>query len=90
MKTQETKDKRIKTIQQLKKLANTENGLDCFILLRGGLRSSKNIRYDSDENRFFVWNFIDDTELELTEKQILGSAFSNIGEAMKLGALVMD
>ena len=52
MTKEKTKDRRIRTAEQLKKLANTENGLDCFILLRGGLRSSKNIRYDPDENRF--------------------------------------
>ena len=34
-------DKRIKTIEQLK--AESKDGLDCFILLDGGLRSSKSL-----------------------------------------------
>ena len=90
MTKQETKDRRIRTIEQLKELAADENGLDCFILLNGGLRSSKHIRYWPDDNSFYVFNLIDDSEQELTQSQILDSAYSNIGEAMKKGALIMD
>ena len=90
MAKQETKDKRIKTIEQLKELARDENGLDCFILLNGNLRSSKHIRYWPDDNSFFVLNLIDDSEQELTESQILDGAYSNIGEAIKKGCLIMD
>jgi len=85
---QQTKDRRIKTIEQLKELA--KNGLDCFILLNGGLRSSKHIRFHPDDNSFYVLNLIDDSEQELTEAQILDSGYSNIGEAMKKGALIKD
>ena len=88
MAKQETKDRRVRTIDQLKELA--KNGLDCFILLNGGLRSSKHIRYYSDDNSFYVLNLIDDSEQELTESQILDKAYTNIGEAMKKGALIMD
>lgn len=90
MTKQEIKDRRIRTIQRLKELAKDENGLDCFILLNGGLRSSKHLRYWSDDNSFYVLNLIDDSEQELTESQILDSAYTNIGEAMKKGALIMD
>ena len=88
MTKQKTEDKRIKTIEQLKELA--KNGLDCFILLNGGLRSSKHIRFHPDDNSFYVFNLIDDSEQELTETQILDSAYTNIGEAVKKGALIMD
>jgi hypothetical protein len=90
MSNQKTKDRRITTIEQLKELAKDENGLDCFILLNGGLRSSKHIRYYPDDNSFYVLNLIDDSEQELTESQILDSAYTSIGEAMKKGALIMD
>ena len=90
MAIQETKPMRIRTIEQLKELARGENGLDCFILLNGGLRSSKYIRYYPEENSFYVLNFIDGSEQELTESQILDSAYTNIGEAMKKGALILD
>ena len=85
---QQTKDRRIRTIEQLKELA--KNGLDCFILLNGGLRSSKHIRYYPDDNSFYVLNLIDDSEQELTEAQILDSSYTNIGEAMRKGALIKD
>jgi len=88
MTKQETKDRRVRTIEQLKKLA--ENGLDCFILLNGGLRSSKHIRYYPDDKSFYVLNLIDDSEQELTEAQILDSSYTNIGEAMRKVALIMD
>jgi uncharacterized protein YaaR (DUF327 family) len=85
---QQTKDRRIRTIEQLKELA--KNGLDCFILLNGELRSSKHIRYYPDDNSFYVLNLIDGSEQELTEAQILDSSYTNIGEAMRKGALIMD
>ena len=90
MAIQNTKPIRIKTIEQLKELAQREGGLDCFILLNGGLRSSKYIEYHPDDNSFYVLNFIDSSEHELTESQILDSAYTNIGEAMKKGTLIMD
>ena len=90
MTKQKTNDRRIRTIQQLKELAKDENGLDCFILLNGGLRSSKHIRYYPDDNSFFMLNFIDSSEQELTESQLLDSTYTNIGEAMKKGCLIID
>ena len=88
MTKQKTKDRRIRKIEQLKELA--KDGLDCFILLNGGLRSSKHIRYYPDDNSFYVLNLIDDSEQELTEAQMLDSDYTNIGEAMEKGALIMD
>jgi hypothetical protein len=88
MTKQKTKDRRIRKIEQLKELA--KDGLDCFILLNGGLRSSKHIRYYPDDNSFYVLNLIDDSEQELTEAQILDSSYTNISEAMKKGALIRD
>ncbi len=90
MTKQKNKDKRIRTIEHLKELARGESGLDCYILLNGGLRSSKHIRYYPDDNSFYVLNLIDDSEQELTEVQILDGDYSNIGEAMKKGALIKD
>ena len=88
MVNQENKDRRIRTIEKLKELA--KDGLECFILLNGGLRSSKYISYHPDDNSFYVLNYIDGSELELTEAQILDESFSNIAEAMEKGALIKD
>jgi uncharacterized protein YaaR (DUF327 family) len=88
MTNQKTTDRRIRTIEQLKELA--KKGLECFILLNGGLRSSKYISYNPDGNKFYVFNYIDDSEQELTESQLLDSEYTNIAEAIEKGALIMD
>jgi hypothetical protein len=90
MTNQETKNKLIITIEQLKELAKADNGMDCYILLNGGLKSYKHIRYYPGDNSFWVLNFIDSSEQELTESQILDSGYTNIGEAMEKGCLIMD
>lgn len=87
---QKNKDKRIKTIEQLKELAKDEKGLDCHIQFNGGLRSSKHVRYYPDDNSFYILNSIDDSEQELSESQIFDSTYSNIGKAIKKGVLIMD
>jgi uncharacterized protein YaaR (DUF327 family) len=88
MTKQKTKDRKIRNITQLKELA--KDGLECFILLNGGLRSSKYISYNPDDNSFYVLNYIDDSEQELTENQLLDSEYTNIAEAMEKGALIID
>ena len=88
MAKQETRDKRIRTIEQLKKLA--KDGLECFILLNGGLRSSKYICYHPEDNSFYVLHYIDGSDERLTEGQLLDSEYTNIAEAMNKGALIMD
>ena len=84
-----TKDRRITTLEQLKELAQ-KGGVECFICLNGGLRSSKYISFDKVDNKFYVFNYIDDSEQILTEAQILDSEYTNIGEAMSKGALIID
>ncbi len=79
---------KITTIEQLKGLAKEYQGLDCYILLNGGLKSSKHIRFFPDSNSFYVHNLIDSSEQELTEAEITDSGLTNIGEAMKRGALI--
>ena len=90
MTNKETRERRIRTVEHLKELAQKESGLDCFILLNGGLRSSKHIRYYPNYKKFDVLNLIDGSEQELSESEILDSAYTNIGEAIKKGALIMD
>ena len=90
MTKKQTKHVRITCVQQLKKLAQRDCGLDCFILLYAGLRSSKYIEYYPDDKSFYILNFIDGSEQQLTENQILDSTFTNIGEAMKNGTLIMN
>lgn len=74
----------IKSIEQLQDMAT--EGLDCFILLNGGLRSSKHIWFDN--GYFEIINLIDDTTVRLTKEQLsligeLTEAPSNIAIAIK-------
>ncbi len=77
--------RKIKSVAELKRLSKDEP-LECFISLAGGLvRSSKNIMFM--DNYFSVINEIDDTEQTLTEKQLMDEEYTNIGVAIKRGAL---
>ena len=75
----------IASMKQLK--AEAEQGAEFFILLNHGLRSSKDIVWDGDAKRFHIFNHIDQTEQHLTERQLMARGYTNIGYAMKNGAL---
>ncbi len=79
----------ILSTQHLKELVKN-NSIECYILINGGLKSSKLIDYDDQKNRFIIYNYIDDTTQRLTEKQLYNESLSNIGKAIKYGALIMD
>ena len=70
--------KLIKTVIELKELCTELETVDCFIVLNGGARSSKDIQYEN--NCFKIFNHIDDTEQSLTEEELY--THSNIGEAI--------
>lgn len=80
--------KTIKTISQLKRLAS-DKMIDCAILLAGGLiRSSKSISYNPRKKVFDIFNEIDGSFSQFTEKELSNPDSSNIGKALKLGALI--
>jgi len=82
--------KKITSMEQLKREAKDQWDGEFFILLKGNLRSSKRIVWDEEEKRFFIINFIDDSEQELTEAQLMDKGYTNIGYAMSKGALFKD
>jgi hypothetical protein len=82
--------KKITSMEQLKREAKDQWDGEFFILLKGNLRSSKRIVWDEEEKRFFIINFIDDSEQELTEAQLMDKGYTNIGYAMTKGALFKD
>jgi len=81
-------DKRIRTLEELKVAA--KDGLDCFILLNGGISSSKHIWYDPDDDHFEVIHMIDGSEEWISSADIMDHAKSNIGLAMSKGSLIKD
>ena len=80
----------IKSMEQLKKEAQSEQDAEFFILLHCNLRSSKRIIWEEEGKRFFIFNYIDDTEQVLTEAQLMDRDYTNIGYAMTRGALFKD
>lgn len=78
--------RKIKTQKELDKLISKFGNLDCFVQLNYELRSSKNISFD-ENNDYFVYNFIDDSEEIITRKKLKDTI---IGRALKLGALYQD
>ncbi len=75
---------RVRTVDQLKKYLG-QGKTEFFILLRGGLRSSKYIQPTS-QGRFWVVNYIDSTDQTLSQKQLVDDSLTNIGRAMEAGA----
>jgi len=73
---------KIESVAHLKELC--ENGsVSGYIQLNGNARSSKEIDYNEQNNTFWILNYIDDTEQNLTEEELFTD--SNIGESIKLG-----
>lgn len=60
------------------------------IVLNGGLFSRKDITSNEKSKKFKVINHIDDSEQFLTEKELLDNSFTNIGQALKKKALIVD
>ncbi|WP_419656028.1 hypothetical protein [Desulfosarcina variabilis] len=80
------KIKLITSIEELKR--SSIDGCECFILLKGGLRSSRHIWYNERENQFEIINYIDGSEEMLSEQEMMES--SNIGYAMMNRAFFIE
>ena len=85
-----TMPKQITSLDELKREAQGEQDVEFFILLNCNLRSSKRIVWDEEDKRFYIFNYLDDTEQELTEAQLMNREYTNIGYAMTRGALFKD
>ena len=74
----------VTSIEELKKYASADGGMDFYIALVGQGRSSKHISYDGE--KFFVLNYIDESEQELSADEIMSDDFGNIGKAIRQNA----
>lgn len=76
---------KIESIDQLNELTeDNPYGVECFVLLNGGLRSSKTIHRDGE--KYDVFNEIDETwQKRLTVHQLKEE--TNIIKALEVGAL---
>ena len=82
----DTINRQIKSVEELKQLST--NGLDCFIILNGGLRSSKNVFWDKDRSVFEIHNDIDGSGQTLFEDEL--HIETNIVTAIEQGALYYE
>ena len=78
--------RQVKSISDLKSMIIDENIHDYFIMLNGGMRSSKTIDVTDDCEKFCVCNEIDGSEQVLSESEIMDRDFTNIGYAIVNGA----
>ncbi len=76
----------IRDIQELKELG--KKGCECFIMLNHGLRSSKNLKWNEEDQSFWIHHEIDDTEETLTEEQLFDESITLIGKALNKGCLI--
>ncbi len=77
-------------MRDLKKLIS-EGYNEYRIILSGGLMfSRKDITFNEKLKKFKIINHIDDSEQFLTEKELLDNSFTNIGQALKKRALIVD
>ena len=73
--------KQINSIEDL--IAEIQLGNHDFFISNGLIRSSKYIDYDDDI--FYIFNEIDDTEQSLTSKELFNKEYTNIGVSIKNG-----
>ena len=76
---------RVKSLEELKQICDGRMR-DFFIQLNFGIRSTKAISYDRSTDKFYIVNIIDDSEQELSSKEIMDENNSHIGKAIELGA----
>jgi len=84
--------RQIKDVEELKKLATDAEGydVDYAIMLVHGAYSRKGVQYEPEENLFWVYNHIDDSEQLLTEEQLFDTDYTNVGDAIKKGHFFVD
>lgn len=79
---------KIESIKQLDFLLEKVEQVECFILLRNNLRSSKTIWLQED-GIYTILNEIDDSEDNLSKDELFDKTKTLVGEAMKLGSLFL-
>jgi hypothetical protein len=79
---------KVTSVEELKRLANVEDGVEFFILLNGGLKSVKRIEWDEPSKSFCILNQIDDTHQDLTKQEL--ATETNIVKAIERGAFFKD
>lgn len=75
----------IKNVEELIELCNDEQSHDCFVALKGGIRSSKSV-FMNEDGSFSIINEIDWSEDEYTMDELSKPENSFIADAISKGA----
>ena len=81
------KDKRIKSIEELKEYCK-DIEQELYVLLKFGLRSSKDITYNSEDKSWTMYNGIDDTYSDYKDDKELKEVYPLFIEAIEKGCLI--
>ena len=81
-----SKPLKVTSINHLKELI-AEGRESYFLLLQGGLKSSKNIRYNKDTDVFTITHYIDGTCEKLSGREFIQS---RIRDAIQIGAFFAE
>lgn len=89
---EQEKYKQVKNLAELiqKIQTNIENGdepVEIMVVLNQGAYSRKTITFADEEDKFEVFNFIDDTTQILSVDDLFDQTKTNIGKALQVGAL---
>ena len=79
---------KVESVEHLKQLASGEDGEGFFILLNGGLKSSKRICWDEESKSWCITNFIDDSHIDINENELAEQ--TNIVKAIEKGAFYVE
>ncbi len=79
----------IKDLDHFKTLAARPSGLECFMALKGGLRSGKHIDHDPASDEWYVFQEIDGVDLEYESTEAFKDEYPFLFEALEKGCLVM-
>ena len=81
---------KVKDINHLRELINGGNN-EFIVRLNGCMKSSKFIdNGDNDSTGFYILNYLDYSEQEVTEDELFDENITNVGKALKMGALYCD
>jgi hypothetical protein len=78
---------RITSIERLKETAGADGGLNAYIALNGGARSSKLLSYNPDNDSWSVLHEIDDIECLYASTDEMLEVEPLLAEAIEAGAL---
>lgn len=78
----------IKDLEELKQLASRDGGIDCYIKLSMGAKSSKHVDYDANKDVWYIFNEADGAYISCLPHELPKK--TNILEALSKRALILE